>query len=263
MKSSRKKKAAVNMLSLSLPCPARQGLNPANLLRVFTTLPPRLHPFRALSSSMASSHSARLQPIVVFGPSGSGKSTLIKKLQASQDWPKFGFSVSHTTRKPRQGESDGVAYHFVSTEQFQDMVQRDEFIEHAQFGGNCYGTSVKAVSEVSEQQKKRCILDIDAQGVQLILKNHPTLEPLIIFICPPSIEELKSRLESRGTETNESLQSRLGMAQSEIDYAKSGCTDLIIVNKDLEDAYSKFHLACTVDKLVEPTRFPQSDSIPF
>ncbi|POW11621.1 hypothetical protein PSTT_05124 [Puccinia striiformis] len=123
------------MLSLSLPCPARQGLNPANLLRVFTTLPPRLHPFRALSSSMASSHSARLQPIVVFGPSGSGKSTLIKKLQASQDWPKFGFSVSHTTRKPRQGESDGVAYHFVSREQFQDMVNEMNLSNMLNLGG--------------------------------------------------------------------------------------------------------------------------------
>ncbi|KAA1122322.1 hypothetical protein PGTUg99_036623 [Puccinia graminis f. sp. tritici] len=224
---------------------------------------PTKHPIRTTSTSMAPSASAQLQPIVVFGPSGSGKSTLIKRLQASQDWPNFGFSVSHTTRKPREGEADGVAYHFVSRESFQEMVTKGEFIEHAEFGGNCYGTSLKAVSEVSEHQKKRCILDIDAQGVKLILKNHPSLSPLIIFVCPPSIEELRSRLEARGTESEESLKSRLGMAQSEIDYAKSGPSDLIIVNQNLDEAYRKFHLACTVNKNENPSQFPQSDPIPF
>ncbi|KAA1094547.1 hypothetical protein PGT21_024541 [Puccinia graminis f. sp. tritici] len=167
---------------------------------------PTKHPIRTTSTSMAPSASAQLQPIVVFGPSGSGKSTLIKRLQASQDWPKFGFSVSHTTRKPRAGEADGVAYHFVSRESFQEMVTKGEFIEHAEFGGNCYGTSLKAVSEVSEHQKKRCILDIDAQ---------------------------------------------------------SGPSDLIIVNQNLDEAYRKFHLACTVNKNENPSQFPQSDPIPF
>ncbi|OAV93941.1 guanylate kinase [Puccinia triticina 1-1 BBBD Race 1] len=228
-----------------------------------TSLPFFKHPIRRAASTMAAPAPARVQPIVVFGPSGSGKSTLIKKLQASQDWPKFGFSVSHTTRKPREGESDGVAYHFVTRDQFQEMIKNGEFIEHAEFGGNCYGTSLKAVSEVSEHQKKRCILDIDAQGVKLILKNHPSLSPLIIFVCPPSIEELQARLEARGTESAESLKSRLGMAQSEIDYAKSGISDLIIVNKSLDDAYLKFHAACTVDKRDDPSHFPQSDPIPF
>lgn len=203
------------------------------------------------------------QPIVIFGPSGSGKSTLIKRLQTTQDWSKFGFSVSHTTRKPRDGEQDGIAYHFVSRDQFQEMIQRGQFIEHAEFGGNCYGTSLMAVAEVSERQGKRCILDIDAQGVKLILKNHPSLKPLMIFICPPSIEELKSRLEGRGTESVESLTSRLGMAKSEIEYAKSGVPDLIIVNRDIEEAYKKFYLACTIDKDQAPDEFPKSDPIPF
>ncbi|KNZ58899.1 guanylate kinase [Puccinia sorghi] len=156
--------------------------------------------------------------------------------------------VFDTTRQPRPGEQDGVAYHFVSREKFASMIEQGEFIEHAEFGGNCYGTSLAAVQQVSEHQKKRCILDIDAQGVKLIIKNHPCLNPLIIFVCPPSLETLRKRLEARGTESPESLQSRLAMAQSEIDYAKSGSPHLVIVNNDLDQAYHKFHLACT-DKM--------------
>jgi len=217
--------------------------------------------FRNNNNQMAVSPS--LQPIVVFGPSGSGKSTLIKKLEASEDWGLFGFSVSHTTRQPRPGEQDGLAYHFVSRARFAAMVEQGEFIEHAEFGGNCYGTSVAAVSQVSQHQKKRCILDIDAQGVKLILKNHPGLDPLIIFVCPPSLETLRKRLEGRGTESAESLQSRLAMAQSEIEYAKSGCPHLVIVNDDVDHAYRKFHQACTVDKAQNPALFPASDPFPF
>ncbi|PLW08859.1 hypothetical protein PCANC_21849 [Puccinia coronata f. sp. avenae] len=212
---------------------------------------------------MATTDSHRLRPIVLFGPSGSGKSTLIKKFQTSPEWANFAFSVSHTTRKPRTGEADGVAYHFVSREHFDAMIQKGEFIEHAEFGGNCYGTSLGAVSAVSEDQKKRCILDIDAQGVKLILKNHPNLNPLIIFICPPSLAELQSRLEARGTESKESMQSRLAMSQSEIDYAKSGSPHLVIVNKDLEQAYQKFHAACTADLNQHSNQLPQSDPFPF
>ncbi|KAJ2769375.1 guanylate kinase, partial [Coemansia nantahalensis] len=103
------------------------------------------------------------RPVVVFGPSGTGKSTLLKRLFAEHP-AEFGFSVSNTTRNPRAGEVNGKDYHFVSREQFLEAVARSEFIEHAEFSGNMYGTTVRAVKDVAEAGKT-CILDIDVQGV--------------------------------------------------------------------------------------------------
>jgi GTPase SAR1 family protein len=100
-------------------------------------------------------------PIVISGPSGAGKSTILKRL--FEEFPdKFGFSVSHTTRSPRAGEKDGVEYNFVSKEEFQQLVDDKGFIEHAQFGGNCYGTSIKAVETIAEKGRI-CILDIEME----------------------------------------------------------------------------------------------------
>ncbi|KAG8779416.1 hypothetical protein FRC15_010202 [Serendipita sp. 397] len=102
-----------------------------------------------------------LRPLVLSGPSGVGKSTLLKRLFREHP-ERFGFSVSHTTRKKREGEEDGVAYHFVTMEEFDRMIDRKEFIEFATFSGNKYGTSIKAVEDVATTGKK-CILDIDSQ----------------------------------------------------------------------------------------------------
>ncbi|CAH0561850.1 unnamed protein product [Brassicogethes aeneus] len=185
---------------------------------------------------MSMNGTSTLRPIVLFGPSGSGKSTLIKRIM--KDFPnKFGFSISHTTRKPRPGEVNGVHYHFTNPEEFQNNIDNGLFIESAIFGKNMYGTSKKAVKDVIARGQI-CILDIDCQGVRKVKKTD--LNPLYIFIQPPSMEDLKSRLIKRGTETDESLKNRLEAAKQEIEYgSQPGIANLLIVNDALEDAYNK------------------------
>jgi len=149
----------------------------------------------------------------------------------------FGFSVSHTTRQPRPGEEDGKDYHYVTRETMLDLVGRGEFIENAEFSGNMYGTSKKAVEEVLARGRI-CILDIDVQGVKAVKKTD--LSPLLVFMQPPSLEVLEQRLRDRGTETEESLSKRLGAAAAEMEYGETeGNFDVIIVNDDLESAYAK------------------------
>jgi guanylate kinase len=176
------------------------------------------------------------QPLVVCGPSGTGKSTLLNKLFAAHP-DKFGFSISHTTRGPRPGEVNGVNYHFTTQDHFVQMIENDEFVENAIFSGNRYGTSVKAIKDVAEKNR-RCILDIDTQGVKLIKSNHPSLNPVFLFLAPPSLPELKKRLTGRGTETADSLQKRLDAALSEIKYATEGGHEVVIVNDDVDRAYA-------------------------
>ncbi|KAG0669493.1 guanylate kinase [Maudiozyma exigua] len=176
------------------------------------------------------------QAIVLSGPSGTGKSTLLKKLFA--EFPnKFGFSVSSTTRNPREGEKNGVDYNFVTVDGFKKMINDDKFIEWAQFSGNYYGTTVDSVKQVMDSGKI-CILDIDMQGVKSV-KAKPDLKARYLFIAPPSVDHLRQRLQGRGTETEESLSKRLGAATAELEYAKTGAHDQIIVNDDLEKAYKE------------------------
>ncbi|KAF9097515.1 guanylate kinase [Mortierella sp. GBA35] len=181
--------------------------------------------------------SAPSRPIVLSGPSGAGKSTFLKRLFA--EYPdKFGFSVSNTTRKPRAGEVNGVDYNFLTREEFLAGVERGDFIEHAEFSGNLYGTTVQGVKSVGDKGRI-CILDIDMQGVKLVKKTD--LNPYYLSVQPPSIEELEKRLRGRGTEKEEDIQGRLAAAQGELDYAKEeGAYDEIIVNDDLEPAYARF-----------------------
>lgn len=203
-----------------------------------------------------------LRPLVVCGPSGVGKGTIISKFMEdtshSNVLPKFGFSVSHTTRQPRPGELDGVHYNFVTHDYFQEKIALgDFFIEHAEVHGNMYGTSFQAIfdvtkvsdngSEIPDGVEKHCLLDIDVEGVksikefqsrqQIKLSMEPTLGkakstqqyanevkdlPLLcanfIFIAPPSIDTLRDRLLNRGTETPETLERRFRNAKAELDY---------------------------------------------
>ncbi|XP_027697932.1 guanylate kinase [Vombatus ursinus] len=175
------------------------------------------------------------RPVVLSGPSGAGKSTLLKKLL--QEYGNiFGFSISHTTRSPRPGEENGKDYHFVTREEMQRDIDAGQFIEHAEFSGNMYGTSKAAVQAV-QAMNQICVLDIDLQGVRNIKKTE--LQPIYISIQAPSLDILEKRLRDRKTETEESLQKRLAAAAADMESSQEpDLFDTIIINDDLDEAYS-------------------------
>jgi len=174
--------------------------------------------------------------VVIAGPSGVGKGTLIEKLRA--EFPKlFGFSVSHTSRAPRPGEEDGVHYNFTTAEKILEDVAAGKFIEHAEVHGRHYGTSIAAVDKV-RAEGKICVLDIDVQGCRAARAKN--LLAKYLFVAPPSTAALEARLRGRGTEDESAIATRLGNAQKEIDAKdEPGLFDAVIVNDDLETAYSE------------------------
>lgn len=160
----------------------------------------------------------------------------------------FGFTVSHTTREPREGEKDGVHYHFTSLEKMREDIQSRKFIEHAEVHGNLYGTSYSSMRYVQDNLGKKCLLDIDAQGVKSIkrqlLEGKVAMAPKFIFISPPSMEVLRERLSNRGTETEETLERRTKNAAAEMEYGLAkGNFDYIVINDDLEKACDEFDTA--------------------
>ncbi|XP_055358009.1 uncharacterized protein LOC129602864 [Paramacrobiotus metropolitanus] len=193
--------------------------------------------FSASSFATMSATKKAPRPVVLAGPSGCGKSTLIKRLMDDIGKDKIGFSVSHTTRKPREGEQEGVHYHYVSPEVFEQLIQDNAFVEHATFSGNRYGTSKRAVLNVL-QQGKLCLLDIDMQGVRNVKQTD--LNAVCIFIKPPNVQELEKRLRGRGTESEEAVQKRLNAATAELKFGETpGTFDYTIINDDLDKAYSE------------------------
>jgi len=179
--------------------------------------------------------------VVIVGPSGVGKGTLLDRLQKEHEG-KFGFSVSHTTRAPRQGEQDGVHYNFTSKEKMREEISASKFLEHAEVHGNFYGTSFAAVERV-KQSGKVCLLDIDVQGAQQMKGSHLNRDAAYLFVMPPSMEALEQRLRGRGTEKEDKIQVRLKNAQGEVGFANKqpDFFDKILVNNDLEKAYSEFN----------------------
>lgn len=186
----------------------------------------------------ATSAQASMKPLVICGPSGVGKGTLITKLMEA--FPRrFGFSVSHTTRQPRDGEEEGKHYHFVDLEQMKrDVEHKGKFIEHALVHGNLYGTSTAAVSDV-QKQGRVCILDIDVQGVKQI-KDLGIIDANYMFVTPPEMYALEHRLRGRGTESEEKIQKRLSNARDELEFCeKHKDMGITIVNADLGIAVKK------------------------
>lgn len=166
--------------------------------------------------------------LVVSGPSGVGKSTITNKLRGDE---RFWISISATTRKMRTGEVDGVDYHFVSDEQFEQMVKKDEFLEWANFAGAKYGTPKKAVDEAL-LAGKNVILEIELNGARQVRKNSKNA--ILVFIEPPSWEELTTRLVNRGTESEHSTQTRLDRAREELKAATE--FDHVVVNHQVEQS---------------------------
>lgn len=171
--------------------------------------------------------------IVLSAPSGCGKSTIVRELIKRRS--NLRFSVSATTRAPREGEQDGVDYYFVTREKFRDMLAHDAFLEHAQYVDNCYGTPREPVER---QLAEGCdvLLDIETQGAFQVKEKCP--EALMIFLLPPSFEELEKRLRERGKDSAEVIKNRLEVARRECSRAES--YDYRIMNDDVERAVREF-----------------------
>lgn len=167
--------------------------------------------------------------LVVSGPSGAGKGTICKALLKDNDQIKL--SVSATTRKPRNGEVDGVNYFFINKEKFEAMIKNGEFLEYAQIYDNFYGTPKSAIMECLEKGQD-VILEIEMQGAKQMKSVCP--DGVFIFVLPPSLEELKSRIVGRGTETAEEIEKRFSCAFEEIKQIEH--YDYFIVNKDVADS---------------------------
>ena len=167
--------------------------------------------------------------IVISGPSGAGKSTVVfKAIEGRED---VCFSTSVTTRKPRPGEVDGREYFFVDLDRFKEMVENDELLEHAEYVANSYGTP-RAYVEEKLNAGLNVLLDIEVQGARQIREKKP--DAVMIFIIPPSLEELERRLKGRGTDTERAIEARLIRARQE--YREADFYDYIIVNDDAEKA---------------------------
>ncbi len=178
-------------------------------------------------------HKGKRGVLFVFsGPSGVGKGTLKAKL-FEEFADRIAYSVSATTRGPREGEVDGKDYFFISRQEFERRVKNNEFLEHAEFAGNSYGTP-RAYVEKLLDSGMNVVLEIDVQGALQVMKSMP--ECVSVFILPPSFEELEHRLRGRGTETEEKVRERLETAKRELPYAPQ--YDYQIVNGgDIEAAY--------------------------
>lgn len=191
----------------------------------------------------------RGKTFIICGPSGVGKGTVVARLLASD--PTLYFSVSATTRTPRNGEVDGVHYHFLSREQFQQWIAEDAFLEHAEFVGNYYGTPKKYV-DAAMAQGRDVLLDIEIQGAEQVHRQRP--EVVRIYVAPPSWAELERRLIGRGTEDMEKVRSRLERGKQE--FAAASSFDYFVINDTVDNAVTEIRAImlaehCRPDERVE------------
>ncbi|WP_026585596.1 guanylate kinase [Bacillus sp. J33] len=166
--------------------------------------------------------------IVLSGPSGVGKGTVRKEIFSQQD-TSFEYSISMTTRAPREGEVDGVDYFFKTREEFEELIRQDKLLEYAEFVGNYYGTPVDYVRETLDRGKD-VFLEIEVQGARQVREKFP--DGLFIFLVPPSLSELKNRIVTRGTETEDIINNRMSVAKEEIEMMT--LYDYVVENDQIE-----------------------------
>lgn len=172
--------------------------------------------------------------IVVSGFSGSGKGTLMKEIMRQYD--NYALSISATTRNPRPGEEDGREYFFKTVEEFEKMIAKDELIEYAKYVDNYYGTPRKYVEEQLEKGKD-VILEIEIQGALKVKEKFP--DTLLLFVTPPTAQELRDRLVGRGTETMDVIEYRMNRAKEEAEGMDR--YDYLIINDDLQECVEEMH----------------------
>ncbi len=187
--------------------------------------------------------------IVISGPSGSGKGTIIKDLLQKNE--NIWLSISCTSRQPRGSEQNKIDYYFLTKEEFEEKIQRDEMLEYAQYGENYYGTPKEYIKSHLDNGED-VILEIEIQGALKIKELLP--ETLFIFILPPSMQELKKRLEGRNTETKEKIEKRFATAYNEINEVSK--YNYVVVNDTVENASNKINAIiiaerCRVDRIEE------------
>ena len=177
---------------------------------------------------------------IISGPSGVGKSTVLRELLRDRD--DLYFSISATTRTPREGEIDGVHYHFINVDRFREMIQEDEFLEYAEYVGNFYGTPKRYVDEAMAQGKD-VILDIEVQGALQVTSKRP--DTVRIFIAPPSWKELERRLKDRGTDDPDKVQKRL--LRAKVEFQTANTYDYFVINDTVEEAVRELDAIITAE----------------
>lgn len=191
---------------------------------------------------------------IVSAPSGAGKTTLVRLLLEKD--PGIRVSISSTTRPPRTGENDGREYHFVDVQYFLEMVSRGDFLEWAEVHGNYYGTSRHWI-EAEMSAGRDVLLEIDWQGAQQVRKAFPAA--IGIFILPPSLEELKSRLSGRGTDSAETIARRIAAARDEMRHVDE--FDYVIINDDLQQALGNLRSIVSATRLQYTTQRKRHSSL--
>ncbi|MBF0264312.1 MAG: guanylate kinase [Gammaproteobacteria bacterium] len=191
---------------------------------------------------------------IISAPSGAGKTSLIKALLSNSD--DIQLSVSHTTRNKRATEQDGVDYFFISVDEYKDMVDKEQFVEHAKVFDNFYGTSSAHIQQVLDTGKD-LILEIDWQGAEQVRLKFP--HAISIFILPPSKQELANRLNSRGLDSEDVIQKRMEQAEKEMSHCPN--FDYIVVNEQFEQALNELNVIIISQSLTKESQFKNLETL--